>query len=97
MVMTVLEGRVAKEKWSELSASYEGGLTRMPPQMVQSFLVQSRDEPTVWRGVSIWRSREALDEYRRSVATPGGVLLFRSVGSEPSLTVYEVVAHRAAP
>jgi hypothetical protein len=27
----------------------------------------------------------ALEEYRRLVETPGGVLLFRSVGAEPTL------------
>ncbi len=79
MVMTVLEGLVAKEKWTELSAAYEAGLTRMPPQMVQSFLVQGQEEPTLWRGISIWPSRvpvlqtRLLDRRQRFLAPGRGV------------------------
>ena len=32
---------------------------------------------------------EAPDSYRASVDTPGGVLMFRSAGAEPVLTVFE--------
>ena len=41
--------------------------------------------------ISLWRSREALQDYQRSVDAPGGVVLFRSVGAEPTLTMFEVV------
>ena len=37
-------------------------------------------------------SREALAEYRRSVEVPGGILIFRSVGAEPTLSIFEVAA-----
>ncbi len=92
MVMTVLEGHVAAEKWDALRQTYTQGSNRLPSQMVQTLLVQSAADPTVWQVIGIWRSRKALDEYRRSVETPGGVLMFRSVGAEPTLTILEVVA-----
>lgn len=38
-----------------------------------------------------WQSREGLQEYRESVATPEGVLVFRAVGAEPTLAIFDVV------
>lgn len=97
MVMTVLEAHVAKDKWPTLKDAYRGGTSLLPKQMLQTFLVQSADDPTLWRGISIWRSREALTEYRQSVETPGGVLIFRAAGAEPALSVFDVAAHLANP
>ncbi len=93
MVMTVLEARVPEERWIALQEAFKTGVQRKPTQMVEAFLVQSTEEPTLWRGVTVWRSRQALEEYRGSVATPGGVLIFRSVGAEPTLTVLDVAGH----
>lgn len=92
MVMTVLEAHLEPEKWATLEAAYKSGTSRVPPQMSQTFLVQSTADPTLWRGISVWKSREALEEYRRSVETPGGVLMFRAAGAEPALTLFDVAA-----
>jgi len=91
-VMTVLEGSVAEGHWGEFVGTFEGGAARMPAQMLRSYLVQDTADPTRWRLIGVWRSRAALDEYQRSVATPGGVLMFRSVGVEPVLNIWEVGA-----
>ena len=93
MVMTVLEAHVERDQWATLEQAYkaasEGG---RPPQMVRTVLVQSLAEPTLWRAIAVWRSREALDEYRASVDTPAGVQMFRRAGAEPSMSMFEVVA-----
>lgn len=94
-VMTVLEARIAPEQWAAFEQAYRG--VQIPPQMLQAFLVRDAADRAVWRAVSIWRSREALDEYRRSVETPAGILFFRSVGAEPTLSVFEVIDHQMAP
>ncbi|MGE5602774.1 MAG: hypothetical protein ACM30E_06970 [Nitrososphaerales archaeon] len=91
--MTVLEAHVAQEQWSALVAAYEAGNKNLPSPMVQTLLVQDTADRTLWRGISIWHSREALQEYRGSVETPGGVLMFRSAGAEPSLAIFEVASH----
>jgi hypothetical protein len=95
MVMTILEARVDPSKWEAIRQSYTTGGTKLPPQMVQTFLLQSGSDPTIWRIASVWKSRSALEEYRESVATPGGVLFFRSVGAEPTLSIFDVAAHAA--
>lgn len=92
MVMTVLEGHVEPDKWANLQEAFTAGASHLPPQMVQTMLVQSTKDSTLWQGISIWRSREALGEYRKSVETPEGILLFRSVGAEPQLTIYEITS-----
>lgn len=92
MVMTVLEAHVEPDQWDKLREAFAAGASHLPPQMVQTSLVQSTKDPTLWQGISVWRSREALGEYRKSVETPEGVLFFRSVGAEPQLTIYEVAS-----
>jgi heme-degrading monooxygenase HmoA len=96
MVMTILEAHVAEEMWAQLKQSYEGATGELPSQMVQTYLLQSAQEPALWRVASVWKSREALQQYRASVETPGGVLLFRSVGAEPVLSIYDVAVYAAA-
>lgn len=60
-------------------------------------LAQDTTDRTLWRGISIWRSRAALEEYRRSVKTPGGVAMFRAVGAEPALSIWSVPAALPRP
>ena len=75
MVITVLEAHVAQDHWETLKHTYQAGVSNLPPQLSETFLLQSTADPTLWQGVSLWKSREALEEYRRSVETPGGVLI----------------------
>ena len=86
-VMTVLEARVAPDRWDQLRRAFEEGRARLPTQMVHAYLVQSAAEPTLWRGISVWHSRESLTAYQQSVETPGGVLMFRMAGAEPTLAL----------
>lgn len=90
MVVTILEARVEEDRSSDLQAAYREGIAQLPPQMVQTFLVQGGSDKTNWRIISVWKSRAALEEMRNSGETPGGVLMFRAAGAEPSLTVFDV-------
>jgi heme-degrading monooxygenase HmoA len=89
--MTILEGQVANQNWSKLEQAYQEGSQHNEPGLVQSFLIHSMKETDLWRIVTLWSSREALDAMRRSNETPRGVLMFRQANSEPSLSVFEVV------
>jgi heme-degrading monooxygenase HmoA len=94
MVVTMLEARVAREKEAELVGEYGGAGDELPPFIIESFLLHDAGSE-LWRIVSVWRSREDLDSYRSSVETPEGVRVFRAVGAEPTLTVFDVAAHAA--
>jgi hypothetical protein len=91
MIMTILEGRVENQNWSKLEQAYQEGSQHNEPGLVQSFLIHSTKETNLWRIVTLWSSREALDAMRQLNETPRGVLMFRQANSEPSLSVFEVV------
>ena len=76
MIMTLLEARVASEQWEALQQAFEAQAKQRPGQLLQSFLVQSTTDPTVWQIIGLWLSREALEEMRRSTSFPQGESVF---------------------
>lgn len=96
MVITMLEATIPEDYWPSLQRTYDAGVERLPSQITETFLLHDTADRTVWRIVTVWRSREALDEYRRSVDVPGGVAMFRSVGVEPTLRIFDVASHAEA-
>ncbi len=92
MIVTILDAKVESEKQGVLQKSYKSMAEPLPPEIVQSFLLQETDDQTHWRIVTIWQSEETLEEYRQSTDTPGGVLMFRSADAEPTLSVFKVIA-----
>ena len=90
MVMTILEGRVSKENWPILEQAYQKGAEYDEPGLVRSYLIHAQKESDLWRILTIWTSREALDEMRKLNETPRGVLMFRSAGSDPTLSIFEI-------
>jgi Antibiotic biosynthesis monooxygenase len=96
MVMTILEARVAPEKWGALEQAYREGIVRLDAGITQTFLVHSSADLALWRILTVWRNREALEDMRRSGETPRGVNMFRAAGAEPILSVLDVAAHAEA-
>ena len=92
MVITILEAHVGMENWAAFQDDYKKRTLQLPPQMVQTFLVQNTADQTLWQIISVWKSREALDEMRNSGETPEGVVMFRNAGAEPKLSIFEVPA-----
>lgn len=93
MVMSVLEARIPPANWDALRQAYETRARELPPQILESFLAQSSTDSALWRIMTVWRSREALEQVRQSAETPTGVLIFRDAGAEPSLTVFSIWAN----
>jgi hypothetical protein len=92
MIVTMLEANVEKDRTGELVNQFETASEALPQVIVESFLLHDTSSD-IWRIVTVWESRTALDQYRVSVDTPGGVLMFRSAGAEPTLTVFDVEGH----
>ena len=90
MVVTMLEAVVQENRAYELESQFRA--TPLPSAIVESFLLADSNSDT-WKLVTVWLSQQALDEYRANVDTPGGVIMFRSAGAEPSLTVFEKRGH----
>ena len=96
MVITILEAHVVPEKAARLEEVYKRSIERLDVGIVQTFLLRSSKDSNVWQIVTEWQSREALDEMRRTGETPRGVVMFRAADAEPTLSVFDVVAHAAA-
>jgi hypothetical protein len=93
LVITILEAHIELDMVPALLAAYHNGLSHLPPQMIQTFLINSATDKSIWRILSIWKSREALDEMRSSREVPEGVLMFRAAGAEePTLSIFDVAA-----
>jgi heme-degrading monooxygenase HmoA len=89
MVVTMLETRVEEDKAGLFVSQFGAAGDSLPPFILESFLLHDADSD-LWRIVTVWASREALEEYRASVETPEGVRMFRAAGAEPVLTVFDV-------
>jgi hypothetical protein len=48
-----------------------------------------------WRIQTLWRDRDALDKMRAATEAPAAPRLFRSVGADPSLEIFEVMVEHA--
>jgi heme-degrading monooxygenase HmoA len=91
MIMTTLDGEVPEESWDALVNKYNEILTDITPGIIETFLIHDTKNPIHWRIVTIWESKEAIEKMRNS-GTPGGVLVFRAAGTEPTLSIFEVAA-----
>jgi heme-degrading monooxygenase HmoA len=97
MVITILEAQVAPDKAPLLEAAYKQGIERLDAGIAQTFLLRGSKDSSVWRIITVWESRDALEQMRRSGETPRGVVMFRAADAEPMLSVFDVVAHAVAP
>jgi quinol monooxygenase YgiN len=93
MVITQVDAHVQPDRWQELREGYRSMANHIEPQMVRTYLLQDTEDRTLWRIATVWKSMAALEEYRNSVETPGAFLLFRSVGAEPTRTIFEVAEY----
>ena len=96
MVMTILEARVTPDKWDSLEQAYKAGIRQLDPGITQTLLAHSSADSMLWRIITVWSSRQVLEAMRRSTETPRGVLMFRSAGAEPTLSVFDVVDQATA-
>ena len=94
MVITILEAQVEPDMVPALLAAYQNGLSHLPPQMIQTFLINATADKSIWRILSVWKNREALEEMRRSQQIPEGILMFQAAGVEkPQLSIFDVAAY----
>jgi len=88
-VLSVTSARLPAGTDATVTAAYREATRKLPHMVLHTAL--ARGEGDEWRIVTLWRSREQLEEYRRSVDTPAAVKIFRDVGAEPTVTFYDVV------
>lgn len=92
MVVTTLEGLVLPQNHKNMIKTYREGVVKLPPEIVETFLVQDGENKNIWRIMTVWRSMSDLKEMRKK-GTPTGVLIFRYAKAEPKLTINRVEVH----
>jgi quinol monooxygenase YgiN len=94
MIVTMVEARVGADRAEDLLDAFTTAADDLPAAIVESFLLRTADD--LWRVVTVWRSRQALDAYRSTVDTPAAIEMFRDAGAEPNVRVFDVASHAVA-
>jgi heme-degrading monooxygenase HmoA len=94
VVITVLEASVAADRASDLERVYRERTAQVPSDIIETFLVRDTGDARVFRIITVWVSREALESMRSSGVKPTGVQIFEAVGATPTLSIFDVVVHR---
>lgn len=93
MAMVFIEARVPPEKWEALSKAFKSGIDSLKLfPIAEIFLIQSKEDPTLWRIVSVWYSLVDLIEAQNKGSLPGE-LIFVLVGASPVTSIFNVLAH----
>jgi heme-degrading monooxygenase HmoA len=94
MILTVLEARLDDGADEALQSAYATAIAAgdRPPGLVHSELIRDANDPRRWRIQTWWESRQALQELRSQGTPPAGILMFRSAGAEPSVSIFEVIS-----
>ncbi len=90
-VMTVVEGKVPESKRKEFESTYASARDQpKPPGWMMSMLLRDVNEEGLYRISTRWETREALEKMRVGTKVPVALALFRNVGVEPNLRVFEI-------
>jgi hypothetical protein len=81
VVITVLEASVAADRASDLERVYRERTAQVPSDIIETFLVRDTGDARVFRIITVWVSREALERMRSSGVKPTGVVFH--IGSSP--------------
>jgi len=92
MIVEILEGRVTSERWDIFLEAYRKKLKTIPTQLVQNFLIQDINDDTLWRIISIWRDKQALDEALSKKIINTCAAIYEEVGVEPTYRIYAIRA-----
>ena len=89
-VMTLLEAHIPADKWAAMIEGFAQIQAQRPAGLLTNYLTQSTTDPTLWRTIGVWSSQQAFDDFRASVQTPPPLALFRSLGVQPTLALFEI-------
>ncbi len=92
MLMTVLFAHVAADRVTDLERAYREAISNLDPGIVETYLVRDANDPTDFRIMTVWSSREALEKMRASGMKPKGVQIFEAAGATPAFSMFGVVA-----
>jgi hypothetical protein len=94
-VLTEVSAIVTHERETDLVAAYRELVAHtLPDGLIRTELLGGEDGH--WRIQTLWRDRAAVDAVRAAPEGMAAPRLFRGVGAEPALALFDVKAHRIA-
>jgi hypothetical protein len=94
-ILTVVSATLDPSHEAELLAGFQRILADPTPDgLIRTELL--RGATRIWRIQTLWRDRATLDKMR-ATSEPAAPRLFRSVGAEPTLQIFEVMVEHVSP
>jgi heme-degrading monooxygenase HmoA len=90
MFVTILQGHVAHENWERLQQQYEHQFQSVPEGLINSFLVQGHEQPTLWKIITFWQNEEFFERARGQKKTSACEVIFIDVESVSERASYQV-------
>jgi hypothetical protein len=95
-ILTVVSATVDPDREADLVAGFHNLLAALVPDgLMRTELL--RNPTGGWQIQTLWRDQEALDKMRTGSEPPAAPQLFRSVGADPSLQIFEVIVEHVSP
>ncbi len=93
MFVVTMEAQVPPEQEERLTRAFAHVMKHRPDSVVQSMLMRDNLDPTLWRVLTVWDSREAADAYYVSNTNLPGAYVFHLSGLVPTATSSELIAY----
>jgi hypothetical protein len=97
MVMSVLEAYVPPAKWEELKLAYRHATETVPPQIRETILIQSVEDPQMWKILTCWHSKRHVKVVQDQYLKCGAAEIFRSIGIEPTQGLFNIMMSAREP
>src|SRR5215207_4182138 len=82
-VLSITSATVSPEAEAAVTQAYRDVTSQLPHAVLHTVLVKG--DANDWQIITLWRSREQLEEYRRQVGTPAAVKIFQDAGGKPTV------------
>ena len=90
MFVSIVQGQVAQENWERLRQQYERKTHSIPDGLMETFLVQGHEQPTLWQILTFWQSQEIFEQARGQKKTAACEMIFLNANSVPERTCFQV-------
>ena len=90
MFVTVLRGQIAQENWGRLRQQYERQIQSIPDGLMETFLIQSHDQPALWEIVTFWQNESFFERARGQKKMTACEMILIDAGSVPERSMYQV-------
>jgi hypothetical protein len=92
-----LEANVPPGKWEDLKNSFRHSTRILPPQICETLLIQSIDNPETWKVVTVWHIKRHIRRVQDTMRQVGAVEIFRAIGIEPKQGLFNIILNAREP